>query len=344
MRTTTAAVLTAYHQPLIVREVPLPEPGRGEVLLKVLASGLCVSDIHIREGKISTVVLPHIPGHEIAGQVAAIGPQVSGVAVGGHYVVRIDVVCGACRFCQSGRANLCLNRVRIGFERAGGHAQYAVVPAQNLVPVPPLVPLAQAAVVPDAVACMLHTLVDQAHVHPGQTVVLIGLGGLAYQGLQIARHYGASVIGTSRQQAKRDLALSMGAQGVCNSTEQDVRACAKELWGEESADVVIDNVGTPETLALSQSVARRGGRVVVVGYEVHQAPFNIYDLMLNEKEIVGARGSTMENLREAVKLVADGAVTPLVTNTYPLADINCAMHDLETGKVTGRAVITPWSE
>ena len=340
----TAAVLTAYHQPLTVKDVPLPEPGRGEVQLKVLASGLCMTDIHIREGKINTVAPPRIPGHEIAGQVTAIGPQVSGVTVGESFVVRIDVVCGACRFCQSGRANLCLNHVRIGFERDGGHAQYVVVPAQNLAPVPQSVPLAQAAVVPDAVACMLHALVDQAHVHPGQTVVLIGLGGLGYQGLQIARHFGASVIGTSRQQAKRDLALRMGAQGACNSSEQDVRACARELWGEETADVVVDIVGTPETLALSLNVARRGGRAVVVGYEVHQAPFNVYDVMLNEKEIVGARGSTMENLREALKLVADGTVVPMVTNTYPLPDINRALHDLETGKITGRAVITPWSE
>jgi propanol-preferring alcohol dehydrogenase len=339
MEKMTAAVLTAFHEPLRLQEVALPTPEEDEVRLKVLASGLCSTDIHIREGKIDTVIPPRIPGHEIAGEIDLLGSEVEGLSVGARCIVRIDVVCGKCRFCHSDRENLCLNRVRVGFERDGGHAQYVTVPARNLVGISDQLDVTQAAIIPDAVACMLHSLVDQGNLQTDQRVVIIGLGGLAYQGLQIANYFGASVIGTSRRKHKRDLALQLGATGACNTTEEDIRAYAKRAWGEETVDLVLDNVGTQETLALSLSVVRRGGRVVVVGYEVHEAPYNVYDLMLNEKEIVGARGSTMENLQESVRLVETGAVIPLVTNIYTLEDINSALHDLEHGQVVSRAVI-----
>lgn len=340
MQTMVAAVLEAYRQPLAFRDVPLPEPGSDEVRLRVLACGICSTDLHIRDGLMPAVAPPRIMGHEIAGVAEALGDGVTGVEQGARYIAGIDVVCGECTFCRAKQANLCRKRVRLGFERDGGFAQYVIVPARNLVRFPGNLAATQAAILPDAVACMVHSLVDKANVHAGQKTVFIGLGGLAFQGIQIANHYGASVIATSRQQRKQELGLEFGAQGVCDTTEKEVRACARELWGEETADVVIDCVGTRETIALSLNVIRPGGRVVVVGYVSHDAPINVFDLMLNEKEVIGARGSTYENLCSAVKMVEQGSVKPFVSNVSDFQDLNNVLDDLEHGHVIGRSVVT----
>ena len=339
MSTMRAAVLKGYHQPLALEDVDLPSPQEGEARLKVLASGVCATDVHIREGKLDAVIPPRILGHEIVGTAEFLGKGVVGIDPGARYVVQINDACGQCIYCRAGRENLCPSRVRVGFERDGGHAEYVAVPAKNLVRIRESTDPAKAAIIPDAVACMYHALVDQCKLHEGQRIVIIGLGGLAYQGVQIAVHFGAGVIGTSRRKEKRELALGLGAQGACNTSVESLEACIRNIWGEEPPDAVVDNVGTVQTLQMALEITRRGGKVVVVGYETHDVPFNLYDLMVNEKEIIGARGSTLCNLQECVRLVELGVVDPLVTQTYALEDINIALRDLETGKIAGRGVI-----
>ena len=156
--TMRAAVLRGYHEPLQIEEKPIPVPGPGEVLVKVRASGLCVSDIHIQDGKIGTVHLPYTPGHEMAGVIVAVGKGVDPARIGEHISAAIDIVCGECEFCRIGRTNLCRSLVRIGFERDGSHEEYCVIPAKNAFTVDPTIPFEEITGIPDAVGCMYNGL------------------------------------------------------------------------------------------------------------------------------------------------------------------------------------------
>lgn len=147
-----AAVLEAYHQPLAIRDAEISQPGPGEVTVAVKAVGLCLTDVHISEGKIPTVKLPLIPGHEFAGVIDKTGPGVKDFKTGDRVVVNIDVICGRCDHCLRGETNRCSNLIRIGFERNGGMAEYVNVPAINIEKISEKVPFEKAAILPDAVA------------------------------------------------------------------------------------------------------------------------------------------------------------------------------------------------
>lgn len=335
-----AAVLRAFHQPLSIEELPVPKPGKGEVLAKVLACGLCASDLHIADGMIGTVRLPYTPGHEICGEIAALGEGVEGLALGARFVAGIDVICGRCRFCRSGRGNLCTGRVRLGFERDGGQAQYCVVPAQCVFPISPRIPPEQAAVVPDAVACMYHAM-RRGEVGQGSVVCITGVGGLGLQGVQIAKHLGAVVIATSRKDAKLALARELGADYVVNTGRSGLEEEVRRITGGGLCDVVFDNIGSAGSVDQSVRLLRRGGKVVVVGYNEPRFSVDYMDLVINEKEILGIRGSTREELREVIRLVEEGVIRPYIDRTYPLTDIVEALDSLRAGEALGRTVVLP---
>lgn len=168
--TMRAAVLRGYHEPLQIEEKLIPVPGPGEVLVKVRASGLCVSDIHIQDGKIGTVHLPYTPGHEMAGVIVAVGKGVDPARIGEHISAAIDIVCGECEFCRTGRTNLCRSLVRIGFERDGSHEEYCVIPAKNAFTVDPTIPFEEITGIPDAVGCMYNGLKNQIGYEPDGTM------------------------------------------------------------------------------------------------------------------------------------------------------------------------------
>ena len=335
-----AAVLRAFHQPLSIEELPIPEPGEGEVLAKILACGLCASDLHIADGMIDAVRLPYTPGHEICGEIVALGNGVEEFALGTRFVAGIDLICGHCRFCRSGRGNLCTSRVRLGFERDGGQAQYCAVPAQCVFPISPHVPPEQAAVVPDAVACMYHAM-RQGKVGPGSVICITGVGGLGLQGVQIAKHLGAVVIATSRKDAKLVLARDLGADHTINTSRSRLEEEIARITGGSLCDVVFDNIGSSGSVDQSLKLLRRGGKVVVVGYNEPRFSVDYMDLVINEKEILGIRGSTREELREVIRLVEDGVIKPYIHRTYPLTDIVEALDSLRAGDAMGRTVVLP---
>ena len=189
-------------------------PGPGEVLVKVRASGLCVSDIHIQDGKIGTVHLPYTPGHEMAGVIVAVGKGVDSARIGEHISAAIDIVCGECEFCRTGRTNLCRSLVRIGFERDGSHEEYCVIPAKNAFKVDPTIPFEEITGIPDAVGCMYNGLKNQAKLGIGQTLLILGVGGLGMNAIQIAKLMGATVgQGNVAMDAAR-CAKRLGAENV----------------------------------------------------------------------------------------------------------------------------------
>src|SRR5450759_5445946 len=237
-----AVQITAYGRPLQSSPAPEPQLGPGEVLVRVRASGLCSTDVHLLSGRVDLGQLPRIPGHEIAGEVAALGPETRGWQLGSRVIVALDVTCGLCRHCLTGQTQRCPNKQRIGFERDGGHADYVSVPAANLVALPAEISYEAAAILPDAVACMYHSLIHQGRVGIGQRILILGVGGLGIHGVQIARSAGAEVMATSRQAHRIALAEQYGAIGV-NTADQPLAVAVAEFTDGEGVDVAVDNIG-----------------------------------------------------------------------------------------------------
>jgi len=339
MKKMKAAVLKEFNRDLVIEDVCLPKIEINEVLVKVKASGLCGSDLHIQEGKIATVELPHIPGHEIAGEVYEIGDQVSGFKKGDHVVIAIDVTCGKCFFCRTGKGNLCINLHRIGFEINGGHAEYVSVPSQVLYKISDNVPFEEAAIIPDAVACMYHAFKTQGNVCASDKVCILGIGGLGLQGVQIAKLFGAEVYCTSRQDKKLEIAKNFGADGFINTEVSNLYEEIVKITNGEMCDVVFDNIGIESSIMQGLSICRSGGKVIIVGYTDKSFCVDYQDIMKNEKEIIGMRGSTSQDLIEVIRLVEQGKIKPYIYRTYRLVEINKALENLKEGKSLGRTVI-----
>jgi propanol-preferring alcohol dehydrogenase len=334
-----ALVVSRYGSPLETAERPIPRPGLGEVLVRVRASGLCSTDLHLCSGRMPLGDLPRIVGHETAGEVAEVGETVTGWAIGDRAVVAIDVVCGRCRHCLEGNTQRCTAMRRMGFERDGGHAEYAAVPAGNLIRLPESLGYDAAAILPDAVACMYHSLMCQGRVGPGQTVLILGAGGLGIHGVQVARLAGASVIATSRRAERLHLAEQFGAIAV-NPTTQVVAEAVMAHTRGEGVDIVADMVGTRASVREALTLLRPGGKLLVVAYldETFEVP--VLPLFKPEREIIGCRGASRQDLLDVVQLAASGKLTPVIGARYPLAEAEAAVARLESGDVVGRIVLT----
>ncbi len=337
--TMRAVVITAYGGSLSAATRPVPRPGPGEVLVRVRASGLCSTDIHLLSGRQPLGELPRIVGHELAGDVIELGEGVSQWRAGDRVTAAIDVTCGVCRHCLAGDTQLCRAMKRIGFERDGGHADYVAVPAANLVAVPAGISYEAAAILPDAVACMYHSLIHQGGVGIGQRVLILGVGGLGIHGVQIARSAGAEVLATSRQPQRLELAERYGAVGV-NTAKESLKDVVADFTGGEGVDVVADNIGTRESVLQGLSVLRPGGKFLVVAYLDESFEVPSIPLFKTEQQIIGCRGSTRQDLIDVVRLVAGGQLTPVLGASYALDDIAGAVARLESGDLVGRIWLT----
>jgi propanol-preferring alcohol dehydrogenase len=343
MDTMRAMVLERFGEPLQLRERPIPKPGPGQVLVKVAACGLCGSDLEISAGKLQGPQVPLIMGHEPAGTVAELGPGVVNVQVGDHVVVALYITCGECEFCRTNRDNLCINLIgRPGFELDGAFAEYFVVPARNLFPISPSVPLEKVAAMSDAVATSWHAVRRQAGVEPGQTVVLLGVGGLGIHATQITKLSGARAIALDLVPEKLQTAQRFGADLALNTGEGDVAARVRDLTAGLGADAVLDFVASPETVRLGLQLLKRDGVLVLVGLAPDR-PFAVdpQAMVLSEKRIVGSRTSSKQDLVDAIRLVEEGIITPVVSQRFRLEDVNQALDTLRGGEAIGRIVVVP---
>jgi len=315
------------------------EPESGEVRVRVIASGLCSTDLHLLEGRWDLGVLPRIPGHEIAGVVDQVGAGSTPSLKEKRVTVCLDVTCGGCMHCRTGQAHRCPYKERIGFERDGGHAEYVVVPERNLVELPDSVGFEDASILPDAVACMYHSLIGQGHLGISDTVVIHGAGGLGIHGVQIAKYAGADVAATSRNPRRLASVAEYGALPI-NTRKQDPVVTVQQAFGKEGADLVADCIGTRESILQSLAMIRPGGKVLVIAYISEEFGVNSIDLMAKEKELIGCRGSTLHDLEQVVRLVGHEAVRPVIGARFGLSEINEAADLLRRGEVPGRIVLT----
>ena len=339
--TMKAAVLREFHKPLSVEVRPIPQPKPDEVLVKVMASGLCVSDVHIQDGIIPTVRLPYTPGHEMAGIVAELGENVRDrdLRVGQHVICGIDIVCGECDMCRMDRENLCRKRIRVGFERNGSHEEYAAVPYDNLFSISDRVPFEQAAIIPDAVACMYHAIRHQGQVGEGSRVLFFGTGALGLQGVQICRILGCEIFAAARTPAKLEAAVHFGAGHVINTREEDLGSAISRMTDGAMCDAAFDLVGNSDSIDLLPRCIRPGGKVIALAYAEDHFTVNCQELVIREKEVLGIRGSTRQDLRDSIALVESGQLVPFVSQTYRLEEINLALDHLRACKSLGRSAI-----
>ncbi|MBE0532344.1 MAG: zinc-binding dehydrogenase [Rhodospirillales bacterium] len=337
--TMLAVVIASYGGSLAATSRPIPRPGPGEVLVRVRASGLCSTDLHLLSGRQPLGDLPRIVGHELAGDVIELGSGVTQWRTGDRVTAAIDVTCGCCRHCLAGDTQLCRAMKRIGFERDGGHADYVAVPAANLVAVPAGISYEAAAILPDAVACMYHSLIHQGGVGIGQRVLILGVGGLGIHGVQIVKSAGAEALATSRQPQRLELAERYGAIGVNTATES-LKDAVERFTDGEGVDVVADNIGTRASILQGLSMLRPGGKLLVIAYidETFEVPS--IPLFKTELQIIGCRGSTKQDLIDVVRLVRAGQLTPVLGASYALNDIQAAAARLESGDLVGRIWLT----
>lgn len=339
-KTMKAVVLKEFHKPFVVEHVLVPEPGPGEVLVKVMASGLCLTDVHIQDGVLKTVMPPYTPGHELAGIVVKLGEGVDRVKVGQHMCGWIDVVCHTCQMCKMGRENLCLNRIRIGFERDGSHAEYVVIPAENVMPIADGIPWPSAAVIPDAVACMYHAIKMQGKVKEGDKILIAGMGALGIQGIQIAKHLGATVYASGRTEEKLALARKFGADGTIHTREHRLQDEVERLTDGALCDVIVDLIGTSGSIEEELRCLRPGGKIIAAAYATDTFTVNYQEIVLKEKEIIGIRGATPQALKEAIELVEKKIIDPYVCRLWTIDEVNEAMDALRGYKNLARTAFT----
>jgi 2-desacetyl-2-hydroxyethyl bacteriochlorophyllide A dehydrogenase len=337
--TMQAVQILDYHKPFQLSRCKIPAPKPGEVLVEVKASGLCSTDLHLLDGRQDLGQLPRIPGHESAGVVVETGAGVEDRRRGQRVVVLIDVACGRCRHCLSGQTQRCTAMKRIGFERDGGHAEFVAVPEGNLIELPDTLSFEDACILPDATACMYHSLVSQGKIGPNQRVLILGSGGLGMHGIQIARLAGAEVAATSRRAHRLAEAARLGALPV-NPEEEDLGKVIEEFTQCQGLDLVADCIGTQESVSQGFALLRPGGKLLVIAYLDRSFEFPSLPLFSKEKEIIGCRGTNKQELCDVVELVAQGRLQSIIGERFPLSEFIKATEALQRGDMVGRIVIT----
>ena len=268
-----AAVLQAFKEPLAWQEVATPAPGPDEVLVQVMACGIDGTDLKLLDGFGYTPELPFIIGHEVAGVVAETGERVNGFEAGDRVIIYNFTTCGDCLPCRTHREQICVNMGGVlgAKDRHGGYAEYLAIPARQLVRVSERVAWPDSAVCCDAGMTGFHA-VDRAGIRLGESVLIIGVGGVGSMAVQLAKAAGTRVLAVELSEAKADWARQLGADEVLNPDQVDISAAVRERTGGLGVDCVIDIVGTTETMGTGINALRHGGRLVIVGYTPDYLP------------------------------------------------------------------------
>jgi 2-desacetyl-2-hydroxyethyl bacteriochlorophyllide A dehydrogenase len=337
-----AMVLEEFGSRLRLADRPMPCAAAGEALVRVRACGVCGTDLKIVRGELpsSVIRLPHVPGHECAGEVVEVGEGVTDVGPGDAVVLYFYGACGECRFCRDGRENVCPRVKRFGFELPGGYAEYLRVPAGQLCAVRGI-PFRQAAILPDAVATAYHAVKARGRVGHGARVLVVGGGGIGVHACQIARILGAQVIVAERQPEKlRRLEKLLADVVTLNASEQAPGDFLEDWTRGEGVDVVVETVSSSETLRWSAPSLGPGGRLVLVGYDPKRpVELDALEMHYRELDVLGTRVSTRPELEQVIRLVEQGPLKAVVDRAYPLEQANEALEAVAEGKLFGRAVL-----
>ncbi|MHB8566153.1 MAG: alcohol dehydrogenase catalytic domain-containing protein [Nitrososphaerales archaeon] len=337
-----AARLYKAGEPLRIDNIEIPRLEKGEVLVRIRACGVCHTDIHFAiEGLIKPGKVPQTLGHEPAGEIVEVAEDVLDYKKGDRVLIHFYWNCRACRFCLAGRESLCDNVKTFGFTIDGGYAEYAKAPAFKLVRIPDNLTF-DAGILVDSGATALHAIKTVGGIRLGETVLIIGSGGVGTSLIQVAKLSGATVIAVDSIDEKLELASDLGADYTINSKKSKIFSEVMRLTAGAGADAAFETVSFKETMDDSYNSLRKGGRLVFLGYQPG-VNFETHPLtlVLGEKAILGSRASSRSDLEEAVNLASQGKLKIPVTARFKLEQVNEALQMLARGEIKGRAVIEP---
>lgn len=336
--TMTAAVVSSFGEDLTLEEVAIPQPGPGQLLVKLISSGVCHTDLHAAEGDWPVKPsLPLIPGHEGVGSVVALGEGVTEHALG-------DIVgnawlwsaCGACQYCRTGWETLCEEQKNGGYSVDGSFGQYMLVDARFAVKIPDGADLVEIAPVLCAGVTVYKGL-KMTEARPGQWVVISGIGGLGHVAVQYARAMGLRVAAVDIADDKLALAKKHGAELVVNAQNEDPIAAVQAYTG--GVHGVLVTAVHPAAFGQAIGMARRGGTIVFNGLPPGDFPAPIFEIVLKGLTIRGSIVGTRQDMEEALEFYARGEIHPTIS-TRSLGEINTVLEEMKKGQIDGRVVIT----
>lgn len=337
-QTMKAAVVKQFGKPLSIECVAVPVPGPGEVLVKVMACGVCHTDLHAADGDWPVKPSPpFIPGHEAAGIVAEIGPGVTdlkeGDAVG---VAWLHDACGRCEYCQTGWETLCKSQQNTGYSCNGGFAEYVIASAAFVAKLPAGIDFAAISPILCAGVTTYKGL-KETEARPGEWVAISGIGGLGHVAVQYAKAMGLHVAALDVSEDKLALARTLGADIAIDARSPDAVEQVIKATSGGAHGVLVTAVSPP---AFSQAIklTRRRGTVSLVGLPPGDFPTPIFDVVLNRITVRGSIVGTRRDLDEAIAFAAEGKVKAEIS-TAPLEDINDIFERLKNGTVEGRVVL-----
>jgi propanol-preferring alcohol dehydrogenase len=338
MPTMKAAIVKQFGKPLVIEDVPVPQPGPGEVLVKVKACGVCHTDLHAASGDWPVKpVPPFIPGHEAAGIVAALGPGVTNLKVGDAVgVAWLHDACMSCEYCETGWETLCEHQHNTGYSVNGGFAEYVIASAAFAAKLPASVDFAAVAPILCAGVTTYKGL-KETEARPGEWVVISGVGGLGHVAIQYAKAMGLKVAAVDIAEDKLTLARETGADLAVNALAADSVDKVLAGTGGGAHGVLVTAVSTA-AFAQALKMVRRKGTVSLVGLPPGEFPTPIFDVVLKRITVRGSIVGTRRDLDEAIAFAAEGKVKAEITKV-PLAEINDVFDRMKAGKIDGRMVL-----
>ena len=335
---------STFQGPLSIQEIPTPTPSNTGVVIKVEATGLCRSDWHGWMGHDSDIKLPHVPGHEFAGTIHAIGKDIKNFKVGDRVTTPFVCGCGKCQYCQRGDAQVCPTQTQPGFTHFGSFAEYVAIDNAdfNLITIPTEVSFATAAALGCRFATSYRGLIKRAKVKPNEKVVIYGCGGVGLSAIMIAKSQGADVYAVDINDESLKIAQSLGAKTI-NSKSTDPVKALQDLGG---ADIAVDALGSEATATSSiLSLARRGRHLqlglMLTPSGLSQIP--MARVIAWELDLLGSHGMAAKDYPEMLALVASGILNPsiLVKREINLEDGAKALSELDKQAIGGITIINP---
>jgi NADPH:quinone reductase-like Zn-dependent oxidoreductase len=338
-----AVVFQQHGGPEVLKYIdyPDPVPRLNEVLVRVKACALNHLDLWVRQGIPGVPFpLPHIPGSDVAGEIAQIGGDVTTVRVGQKVVLTPGISCGKCAACISGQDNRCRQFTNLGYMIDGGCAEFVRVPEVNCMPYPENLSFEEAASIPLVFQTAWHMLVARAELQPGEDVLVLGAGsGVGSAAIQVAKFLGARVIATAGSTEKLQKAVELGADHLINHKTQKIREEVRRITGKRGVDVVFEHVGTATWDESIASLAPAGRLVTCGATTGYDAKIDLRFLFSRQLSLLGSYMGTKFELQTVMKLVAAGRLKPVVDRVFPLAEAAAAHAYLESSSQFGKVVL-----
>lgn len=333
-----AAVVRTFGKPLTIEEVPIPTPKQGEVLVKVIATGVCHTDLHAADGDWpAKPPLPFIPGHEGVGVIAAVGADVNGLKEGDTVgIAWLHDACGQCEFCMTGWDSLCRHQHNSGYTVNGSFAEYAIGSARYVGRLPPKTDFAEMAPILCA-GVTTYKGIKETEAKPGEWIAISGIGGLGQLAIQYAKAMGLHVAALDVTEDKLALARASGADVAVNAKSPEAAASIVKETGGGAHGVLVTAV-SPAAFGQALKLVRRKGTVALVGLPPGEFATPIFDVVMNRITIRGSIVGGREDLAEAIAFAAEGKVRARIHRSK-LDHINEVFGDLKAGKVDGRVVL-----